>query len=171
MQRESRTRNFRRVRRLYIISYVENAYFKPVKEQHIYIEVPFIYIIYIYRELFLASHPQANWLPLEDPLFARIGRFASDLFVRVYARLSVVLLPRLHHPPATILTPSRRSELFITLSTYVRVCVQICFFVFFFFSYRILCIARKSRTQHFGCGRSHGSAPSPPPIPCYCESR
>lgn len=144
MQRESRTRNFRRIRSRYIISYVENAYFRPVKERHIYIEVPFIHIICIYRELFLASHPQANWLPLEDPLFARIGRFASDLFVRVHARLSVALLPRLHHPPSPlILTLGRRSELFITLSTYVRVCVQICFF--FLYIYRILCIGRKSR--------------------------
>jgi len=168
MQRESRTRNFRRIRSRYIISYVENAYFRPVKERHIYIEVPFIHIICIYRELFLASHPQANWLPLEDPLFARIGRFASDLFVRVHARLSVALLPRLHHPPSPlILTLGRRSELFITLSTYVRVCVQICFF---FYIYTVSCASGVNLDSTLWLRLVARFRSIPPPIPC-CESR
>lgn len=153
-----------------ILMYVENAYFRPVKERHIYIEVPFIYIICICRELFLASHPQANWLPLEDPLFARIGRFASDLFVRVYARLSVALLPRLHRPPPPpILTPSRRSELFIALSTYVR-CVCANLFFFFLYIYTVSCVSRVNLDSTLWLRLVARFRSIPPPIPC-CESR
>jgi len=87
---------------------LENASFRGRStSDHGYIYLSNIYI-YMHRELFLASHPEANWSPLEDPLFAHIGRYASDLFVRVLADFGR-LLPR-SQPPTQPL-PSQQLKL------------------------------------------------------------
>jgi len=129
MQRTRRTRDFGRDD-----ATSGKRVFRPVKERAQSMWVPFI-CIRSYSELFLASRPEANWSPLEDPLFAHIGRFANDLFVHVYARLSVVRFPRLpppHHPQRYFNFESTKWSFyyFKYVRTRARVCVQICFFLY-----------------------------------------